>query len=140
MCAKEGASAVTELVPAIVSNGRRPHAAACQKTSCRARNTAASPLSQIVLDNLPEFERWMKNPLKPPESRPSGRAPLYGIYNLTRSGCGVRANSNVALNFLQLYCPQKLQPGWANGPALTSGTATARQEEAVMTGEARNMR
>jgi len=33
MCAKEGASAVTELVPAIVSNGRRPHDVACQKTS-----------------------------------------------------------------------------------------------------------
>lgn len=62
MCAKEGASAVTELVPAIVSNVRRPHAAVCQKTSYRARNPAACPLSQIVLDNLPEFEHWMKNP------------------------------------------------------------------------------
>ena len=62
MCAKEGASAETEIVPATGSNGLRPHGAACQKTSYRARNPAASPLSQIVLANLPEFEQWLKNP------------------------------------------------------------------------------
>ena len=33
----------------------------------RARDTGGSALSQIVLNNLPEFEQWLKNP---PDSRP----------------------------------------------------------------------
>ena len=65
MCAKERPSAKAEIIRA----GKPP----CQERfyrddSCRetpgyrAHNPGASPLSRIVLGNLPEFEQWLKNP------------------------------------------------------------------------------
>ena len=69
MCAKEEPSAEAEIVRAGKPNGRRfSRDASRRETPCyRARDPGASPLSRIVLNNLPEFEQWLKNQ---PDSRP----------------------------------------------------------------------
>ncbi|HOZ01381.1 MAG TPA: transposase, partial [Candidatus Syntrophosphaera sp.] len=65
MFAKEEASVKAEIVRIIkpISQGRFYRDASCQKTlGYRARDPGGSPLSRIVLNNLPEFEQWLKNP------------------------------------------------------------------------------
>ena len=70
MCAKEEPFAEAEIVRAIKPNSRRHFSrdASCRETpGYRARNPGGNPLSRIVLNNLPEFEQWLKNPS---DSRP----------------------------------------------------------------------
>ena len=70
MCAKKEPYAETEKVRAIKPDSHRHYYrdVSCLKTpGYRARDPGGSPLSRIVLNNLPEFEQWLKNPS---DSRP----------------------------------------------------------------------
>ena len=68
MCAGErlSATAVPVLKPERSGCGGR-NAAGPEKAAYRARNPADNPLSRIVLNNLPEYEQWLKDP---PDARP----------------------------------------------------------------------
>ena len=67
MCAEERVSSCTGEAQA-VKLGSRPLAALAGKDHIyRARNKKDDPLTQLVLNNLQEFEQWLKDP---PDNRP----------------------------------------------------------------------
>ncbi len=70
MCAGERLSDSTAQVVTPEEPGRICRAATCrEKPGYRARNQEESPLSKIVLNNLQEFEQWLRGP-PDPQSRP----------------------------------------------------------------------
>ena len=65
MCAEKELSTKTQIIWAVKPNGQERffRDASCPETPVyRARNPGGDPLSRIVLNNLPEFEQWLKNP------------------------------------------------------------------------------
>ena len=114
MCAKERLSAKAEIVQVKPPGQERFYRDdSCRETpGYRARNPGGSPLSRIVLGNLPEFEQWLKNPT---DSRPRPHPAVitalekfvecgvmrYGVVRYRCPGCG--SDILVALGYLA-YC------------------------------------
>ena len=67
MCAEEGASSCTGAAQAVKPGSRLPAGLSIKELTYRARNTNNDPLNRLVLNNLQDFEQWLKNP---PDNRP----------------------------------------------------------------------
>ena len=67
MCAEEGASSGTGAAQAVTPASRLPAVLPRKELAYRARNTKNDPLNRLVLNNLQDFEQWLKNP---PDNRP----------------------------------------------------------------------
>lgn len=67
MCAGERLSDTVQAIKPGETGRSCRVAANREKPIYRARNPGDSPLSKIVLNNLPEFEQWLKSP---PDARP----------------------------------------------------------------------
>ena len=84
MRAEEGASYGTGAAQAFKPASRPPAVLPRKELAYRARNTKNDPLNRLVLNNLQDFEQWLKNPPdNRPRPHPSIITPLKNTWNAT---------------------------------------------------------